>query len=261
MLYKNLGSSNLNISRICLGTFQRRPINKQDFFNIVCYAYECGINFFDTADLYGEGQIEVWLGKALKNFNRDKTIIATKGGGKKGAKYANLSRLYIENAINNSLRRTRLDYIDLYQIHGPDPNTPIESTLEVISKYVENKKIKYAGFCNLSIENAVFLIKLIEKLEISFVKSFQIKFNYYDQTTFSNYIAFVDKTKYSILTYGLFGKYTNYSVIKKIFLDNDDTGNPHPSDLIRWALSYDEISSVIIGVSSINQLKENLSVC
>ena len=114
-------------------------------------AIESGINFFDTADMYGGGQSEEYLGRALKG-RRDKVLIATKFGmkmaeGKEGGKPA-----YIRQAAEDSLRRLGTDHIDLYQIHKPDPSTPIADTLGALDELVKAGKVREIGCSNFSAE-------------------------------------------------------------------------------------------------------------
>jgi aryl-alcohol dehydrogenase-like predicted oxidoreductase len=118
---------------------------------VVTAAIESGINFFDTADIYGGGQSEEFLGRALKG-RRDKVLIATKFGmkfaeGKEGAKPA-----YIRQAAEDSLRRLGTDHIDLYQIHKPDTSTPIADTLGALDELVKAGKVREIGCSNFSAE-------------------------------------------------------------------------------------------------------------
>ena len=116
---------------------------------VVNAAIDSGINFFDTADVYGSGQSEEYLGRALKG-RRDRVLIATKfgmkmGDGKEGAKPA-----YIRQAVEDSLRRLETEYIDLYQIHRPDPSTQIADTLDALDGLVKTGKVREIGCSNFS---------------------------------------------------------------------------------------------------------------
>ena len=135
MSYVKLGSAGLKVSNICLGTmsfgsqeWQRWTINERTSRNIVKAALELGINFFDTADRYGNGSSEEFLGRALEG-RRDQVIIATKFGMEMGKGQGGASSKYVRKAIEASLRRLRTDRVDLYQLHQPDPKTPIADTL------------------------------------------------------------------------------------------------------------------------------------
>jgi aryl-alcohol dehydrogenase (NADP+) len=156
MQYLNLGQSGLQVSRICLGTMtygssKWRPwvLDEDASRPLIKQALEGGINFFDTADMYSLGASEEVLGRALKDFGpgREKLVIATKvfypmGDGPKDR---GLSRKHIMTAIDASLRRLGTDYVDLYQIHRFDPETPIEETLEALHDVVRAGKARFLG--------------------------------------------------------------------------------------------------------------------
>src|ERR687886_41979 len=118
---------------------------------VVHAAMEVGINFFDTADVYGDGTSEEYLGKALGS-RRDEVIIATKFGAQMGddPSRGGASPRWIERAAENSLRRLGTDHIDLYQLHRPDENTPIEDTLEALDRLISAGKVRQIGCSNYS---------------------------------------------------------------------------------------------------------------
>ena len=155
MEYTRLGNTGMKVSRICLGTMtygtpQWRPwvLDEEASRPFIKQALELGINFFDTADMYSLGVSEEVVGRALKDFaKRDEIVLATKvynpmgdGPNQKG-----LSRFHIMNAVEDSLRRLGTDYIDLYQIHRWDYETPIEETLETLNDLVRSGKVRYIG--------------------------------------------------------------------------------------------------------------------
>ncbi len=147
---RRIGS--LEVSLVGLGTnnFGWR-IDAEAAAAVVDAAIKAGVSFFDTADIYGAGQSEEMLGRALAG-RRDSVIIATKfgmdmGGSRRGAKPD-----YIHRAVEDSLRRLRTDRIDLYQLHQPDPNTPIADTLGALDKLVKAGKVREIGCSNFSVE-------------------------------------------------------------------------------------------------------------
>ena len=155
MQYIRLGKTGLKVSRLCLGCMSYgsskwRPwVQDEDgampFFKA---ALEAGINFFDTADVYSAGESEKVTGKALKAYaKRHEVVIATKVHGVMGADANNrgLSRKHILDAIDRSLMRLGVDYVDLYQIHRFDPETPVEETLEALNDVVRAGKARYIG--------------------------------------------------------------------------------------------------------------------
>jgi aryl-alcohol dehydrogenase-like predicted oxidoreductase len=126
-----------------------RRLDAEGTARVVHAALDAGINFFDTADLYGNGQSEEMLGAALHG-RRDSAVIATKFGHQAlGPDRSGASRRWIRIAVEESLRRLGTDWIDLYQMHTPDPNTPIDETLETLTELVSEGKIRCAGSSNL----------------------------------------------------------------------------------------------------------------
>lgn len=156
MEYTTILGTNLKISQIALGTWAFSgdvwgKIREQDCIDAVHAALECGINLIDTAPIYGHGISEKIIGKAIKNC-RDKFFIATKCGLRGRGKniYHDLSPKSILNELNASLVRLKCDQIDLYQCHWPDPNTPIELTMETLIKLQTAGKIRYIGVSNFN---------------------------------------------------------------------------------------------------------------
>ena len=156
MEYVNLGSRGVKVSRICLGcmTYGSRKwrewvLEEQESRPLIRQAIEAGINFFDTADMYSLGVSEEILGRALKDFGppRDRLVVATKVFNAMGddPNQRGLSRKHIHHAIDDSLRRLQMDYVDLYQIHRFDPATPMEETLEALADVVRAGKALYVG--------------------------------------------------------------------------------------------------------------------
>jgi aryl-alcohol dehydrogenase-like predicted oxidoreductase len=145
---RKIGSLEVSLAGVGCNNFGWR-IDADGTAAVVNAALESGINFFDTADIYGGGQSEEFLGRALKG-RRDKVLIATKFGmkmaeGKEGGKPA-----YIRQAAEDSLRRLGVDHIDLYQIHQPDPSTPIADTLGALDALVKAGKVREIGCSNFS---------------------------------------------------------------------------------------------------------------
>ncbi|RAW09561.1 aldo/keto reductase [Paenibacillus taichungensis] len=157
MEYVKLGQSGLDVSKLSLGTMSfgvpergNTPwsLDEQDSRAIIKEAIDMGINFFSTANMYSDGTSEEILGRALKDFaRRDETVIATKVfvPMRKGPNAMGLSRKAIMTEIDNSLKRLGTDYVDLYQIHRWDPNTPIEETMEALHDLVKAGKVRYIG--------------------------------------------------------------------------------------------------------------------
>jgi len=150
MQYRNLGKSGLKVSGIGLGgTNFAEKLNEQDSISVIKHALDSGINFIDTANKYGEGKSEEFIGKAIKG-HREQVVIGTKCGlpmfdcPNDGGN----SRYNIINSVNASLKRLDTDYIDLYYLHWPDEETPIEETLFTLDSLVRAGKIRYIGASN-----------------------------------------------------------------------------------------------------------------
>jgi aryl-alcohol dehydrogenase-like predicted oxidoreductase len=161
MRYRLLGRSGLLVSEICLGTMtyggkgRWQPIGQLGLADVegqVRTAFDAGVNFIDTADVYSEGDSEALLGQALNNLKlpREDLVIATKVRIRMGAgpNQVGLSRGHIMDGVNASLRRLQLEHIDLYQIHGQDLATPMEETLRALEDLVRSGKVRYLGISN-----------------------------------------------------------------------------------------------------------------
>jgi aryl-alcohol dehydrogenase-like predicted oxidoreductase len=150
MEYRRLGSLNVSLVGIGCNNFGWR-IAAAGSAAVVDAALGAGINFFDTADVYGAGQSEEFLGRALKG-RREKAIVATKFGMKMGDGKQGARPEYIHEALDASLRRLQTDVIDLYQIHFPDPGTPIADTMQALNDAVKAGKVREIGCSNFSVE-------------------------------------------------------------------------------------------------------------
>jgi len=162
MRYKLLGKTGLYVSELCLGamTFGGKgfweaigKLGAKEVEGIIGASLDAGVNFIDTADVYSEGESETLVGGALKALGRprDQVVVATKVRGRMGpgVNQVGLSRGHILSGIDQSLARLGLDYVDLYQIHGFDPVTPIEETVRALDDVVRAGKARYVGFSNL----------------------------------------------------------------------------------------------------------------
>lgn len=157
MRYRKLGKSGLDVSPICIGCmgfgdpargYPTWSLPEEDSRTLIRHALEAGINFFDTANMYSDGQSELVLGRALKDFaDRDAVVIATKlsAATRDGPNSIGLSRKAIMTEIDHSLRRLGTDYVDLCQIHRRDQRTPWEETLEALHDLVKMGKVRYLG--------------------------------------------------------------------------------------------------------------------
>jgi aryl-alcohol dehydrogenase-like predicted oxidoreductase len=148
MKYRKLGDSDLEVSEISLGSWLTYGVGVEADKARACLdeAFERGINFIDTANVYGRGAAETFLGDALKERQRDSYILATKVYFPMSATDRGLSRAQIEKQLDASLKRLQTDYLDLYQCHRYDRDTPLEETMEALTRAAESGKARYIGF-------------------------------------------------------------------------------------------------------------------
>jgi 1-deoxyxylulose-5-phosphate synthase len=171
MRYRKLGSSNLEVSEIALGSWLTYGggVGKENAKACVARAFEVGINFFDTANVYARGGAEEFLGEVLAARPRASYILATKlyfsMNGDRG-----LSREQVLKQIDNSLTRLRTDYVDLYQCHRYDVETPLEETMEALTEVVRSGKARYLGFSEWTAEQIQSALDLVPRVE-KFVSS------------------------------------------------------------------------------------------
>jgi 1-deoxyxylulose-5-phosphate synthase len=157
--YRKLGASDLSVSEISLGSWLTYGVGVERDRAAACVsrAFDLGINFIDTANVYGRGAAESLLGEILAERPRDSYVLATKAFFAMSATDKGLSQAQIRKQINASLKRLRVDYVDLYQCHRYDADTPIEETMRALSEVVREGKARYIGFSEWSsqqIENA-----------------------------------------------------------------------------------------------------------
>ncbi len=150
MEHRSLGRTGVSVSKLCLGAMmfgQWGTTDHKESIRIIHRALDAGINFIDTADIYSAGESEVIVGKALAAGKRDEVVLASKVHMPMGddPNQRGNSRRWIITAVENSLRRLQTDWIDLYQIHRPDPNTDIDETLGALSDLIHQGKIRYIG--------------------------------------------------------------------------------------------------------------------
>jgi aryl-alcohol dehydrogenase-like predicted oxidoreductase len=188
MKIKRLGRTGLKVSEICLGTMTfANQCDEPTSFAIMDAAWEAGVFFFDTADVYPlgatpemRGQTEVFVGNWIKERKlRDQVVLATKcrGAMGDGPNQSGLSRKYIMSAIDASLRRLQTDYVDLYQVHSPDLETPIEETMEALSDLVKAGKVRYIGCSNYQAYQLAKALWASDKLGLARFESDQPRYN------------------------------------------------------------------------------------
>ncbi|MEA3403948.1 MAG: aldo/keto reductase [Armatimonadota bacterium] len=212
MEYVVFGNTGLKVSRFCLGAmnFPLRcdfDTTKATFAD----AFDAGINFIDNADAYGRGESEEVQGRALAELDvkRENLVIATKcwvkmfdreGGG--GGEGGGCSRRHIIQACEDSLRRLQTDYIDLYQLHHPDPITPVEETLEALDTLIKQGKIRYAGVCNHYAWQMAEMLGKAALRDLQPIVSAQVRYNIMDRVIENETVPFCRKFNVAIMGYG-----------------------------------------------------------
>jgi aryl-alcohol dehydrogenase-like predicted oxidoreductase len=174
MKYRTLGNSGVIVSEVALGTMQfgqkmnMGNLNQKETDALVRFAVDQGINFIDTADVYSQGESEEFVGNAIKGY-RDELVLATKcrlpmsdNFNRSGA-----TRLNIIRGVESSLKRLQTDYLDLYQLHGWDSNTPLEETLRAMDDLIRQGKVRYIGFSNYLSWQAATAVSMQERLGLN----------------------------------------------------------------------------------------------
>ncbi|MFH1856015.1 MAG: aldo/keto reductase [Candidatus Omnitrophota bacterium] len=221
MRYKKIPKANLNVSVISLGTWvfgggEWGPADEKECVESVNAALECGINLIDTAPVYGGGLSEQIVGKAIKG-ERDKVIIATKCGliGRGKNMRIDLTPRSIREEIEGSLKRLGMDYVDIYQCHWPDENTPVEETMAEMLRLKKEGKIKHIGVSNFDLP---LLEKAIAVAEIAVVQN---HYSLLERSIEKDFLPFCEKNEIGVLSYGslgggiLTGKYAKQPSIGK----------------------------------------------
>ncbi len=218
MLYTSLGNTGLKISQIGVGTWQfgdkwwgwGKSYGEEDAVNAIRKAVELGVNFIDTAEIYGGGLSEQIVGRAIRDF-REQVVIATKVWPTH-ATYNGVIK-----ACERSLKRLNVKYIDLYQIHWPNPIIPISQTMRAMEYLVKQGKINYIGVSNFSLKQ---LIKAQECLKSEQIVSNQVKYNMIEREAESELLPYAEKEGITIIAYSplaqglLTGKYNPYNIPK-----------------------------------------------
>ena len=299
MEYKSLGQTGLKVSELCLGTMQFGwTADESSSFEILSAANEAGINFIDTANIYSRwaagnpgGVSEVIIGKWIKDSGipRHLIIIATKVRGVMGdgPNDEGLSRTHIMNAVEDSLNRLQTDYIDLYQTHWYDENTPIEETLSTLDDLVRQGKVRYIGCSNYPAWRLMQALWAADLNNLVRYDTLQPHYSLVHRADFESQLADISRTyslgviPYSPLGGGfLTGKYRqgspsvesqrakgvqryfkqqNWDLLDKLDTMGADRGGMSISQIaLAWILADPIITSPIIGPRTLEQLHDNL---
>jgi len=298
MKYNQLGRTGLLVSELCFGTMTfggkgfwkaigQQPQDAAD--DLVARVLDAGINFMDTANVYSEGESEMILGKALGKRRKD-VVLATKVLGRMGSgpNDTGLSRKHIMQSVEESLTRLDTDYIDLYQIHGFDPLTPLEETLRALDDLVRSGKVRYIGCSNLAAWQLMKALWVSDKFNLHRFESLQAYYTIAGRDLEREMVPVLEDQNLGLMVWSplagglLSGKYDRdgggpdgarrvdfhfppvnmnrafdaVDVMREIARDKSVSV---AQVALSWLLHQDVVTSVIIGAKTPEQLAENLA--
>jgi aryl-alcohol dehydrogenase-like predicted oxidoreductase len=294
MEYIQLSNTDLEVSRIGFGS---EPLGGTDWgyvdesraIKAVEQALDAGINLFDTADVYGLGRAEQVLSQALGTRRHDVVIVSKFGinwqptsDGSRARTFRDCSPARVVEALENSLRRLRIETMPLYLIHWPDPNTPLADTLEALLKCREAGKLRYIGVSNFSLE------LLREAQHIQPLSAFEAQYSLLDRNIETDTLSYCTDQNIAVLAYGplaqglLTGKYhadtrfgqddrrhrlphfqadrlaANLATVERLKAVAASYGKQTAQVALRWVLDNPQISSLIVGAKSPEQVISNI---
>jgi aryl-alcohol dehydrogenase-like predicted oxidoreductase len=303
MRYAKFGSTGLLVSELCLGTMtfggeggiwqHIGKLQQSEAEKLIGRAIDGGINFIDTADVYSEGLSETITGTALKNLKvpREDVVIATKVFGETGTKSVNArgsSRYHIMEGVKASLRRLQLDHIDLYQLHGFDPATPIEETLRALDTLVQQGHVRYIGVSNWAAWQIMKALGISERLGLARFESLQAYYTIAGRDLEREIVPMLQSEGVGLMVWSplagglLSGKYgrdvkaeegsrrttfdfppvdleRGYDCIDAMRRIAEAKGVSVAQIALAWLLHQKVVTTVIIGAKRVDQLEDNLA--
>jgi aryl-alcohol dehydrogenase-like predicted oxidoreductase len=300
MRYRRLGHSGLFVSELCLGTMtfggsddmwgQIGQLEQEDADTLVRTAVDAGVNFIDTANVYASGRSEEILGQSLKNLGiaREEVVIATKVHGQmgNGPNARGASRGHILDQAKASLKRMQLDHIDLYQIHGVDPATPVVETLEALDTLVRQGHVRYVGVSNWAAWQIVKAVGVAEARKLAPIVSLQAYYTLAGRDLERELAPMLLAEDIALMVWSplaggfLSGKFDRdgrtaegrrvafdfppidkdraYDAIDAMRAIAAERGCTVPQIAIAWLLHQKVVTSVILGAKRIDQLSDNI---
>jgi len=298
----SLGRTGLFVSELCLGTMtfgsaegmwsSIAGVSQSDAERLVGQAFDAGINFFDTADVYSGGLSEEITGQALKNLKlpREDVVVATKVFGEtgKGPNSRGASRHHIMDGVKASLRRLKLDYIDLYQVHGFDPATPIEETVRAMDQLIRDGLVRYVGVSNWAAWQIATAVGIAERLGVARFDSLQAYYSVAGRDLERELLPMLSHSGMGLLVWSplagglLSGKYAVAASAeepgRRSAFDFPPVDKPRAARCIEamrpiaashgvsiatvaiaWLLHQPQVTSVILGAKRPEQLAENIA--
>jgi aryl-alcohol dehydrogenase-like predicted oxidoreductase len=302
MQYKLLGNTGLQVSKICLGamTFGESKsfwtvigsLGQEPVDALMKSSIDAGVNFIDTADVYSEGASEMVVGQSLKNLGiaRKDVVIATKAFGRvgPGRNDVGASRGHLLDAIDASLRRLNMDYVDLYQIHGTDLYTPLEETLRALETLVQSGKVRYIGCSNWQAWRIMKALGISEQKNLAKFDTLQAYYSIAGRDLEREIVPLLEDQKVGLLVWSplagglLSGKYSrenqkpedsrrsafDFPLVDKerawrildVLVPIAKEHNVSPATVsLAWVLAKPFVTSVIIGAKRPEQLEQNLA--
>ena len=302
MRYNMLGRTGPFVSELCLGTMtfggndgiwqHIGDLQQADAERLIGRSLEAGINFIDTADVYSNGVSEQITGQALKNLkvSRDSVVVATKVFGQtgEGANARGASRYHIMDGVKASLARLQLDHIDLYQIHGFDPATPIEETVRALDTLVRQGHVRYVGVSNWAAWQIVKALGIAERLGCARFESLQAYYTIAGRDLERELVPMLQSEGLGLMVWSplagglLSGKYTReqqgeqgsrrttfdfppvdreraYTCIDAMRVMADARGVSVAQIALAWLLHQRVVTSVIVGAKKVEQLDDNIA--
>jgi 1-deoxyxylulose-5-phosphate synthase len=293
MMFKKLNRTDLNISRLCFGTMTfGKPSDQVEATRLVDECIEAGINFFDTANMYQLGVAETMLGEALKS-RRKNIVLASKVRFKMGdaPDQSGLSRKAILRAVEESLERLQTDYLDIYYLHFPDYEVPIEETLDTLEQLVKQGKIRYPATSNYAAWQQTEMLWIAEKKNYKPAVITQPMYNLLARGIEQEWLPMTKHYGLSNIVYNplaaglLTGKHQTQTVtpgtrfdnnklyqdrywhkqdfeaVEKLKVISQKSGRSLISIALNWLLHHTASDCIILGASRPEQLTQNLAAC
>ncbi len=289
MNYRTLGQTGLKISTVGLGSWLTYggPVDEQTACACVRAAFDAGVNFFDTADVYGGGRAELVLGKAIQSLPRNQIVVASKCRFRSwpGPLGAGLSRKHIVESVEASLRRLGVDYLDLYQTHYPDADTPVDETLRALDDLRAAGKVLAVGASNYYAHELAEAMLAAERAGVTPFQSLQQEYSMLFRVAEMFDLPFCRKHNIGVVTYSplaegvLTGKYKsvdkapsgarmsrrtsphltdeNLARVRKLRPVAKDKGCTVGQLAIAWVLANPALTCAITGASRPEQVAEN----
>ena len=290
---RTLAGTELEVSRLCFGTMTfGNPVDGAGATKMVECCLEAGINFFDTANVYQQGVSEQMLGAALKG-RRDQVVLASKVRGKMGdvPDQVGLSRRAIMRAVEESLKRLQTDYLDLYYLHQPDYDVPIEETLEALDALVRKGAIRYPATSNYASWQVCQMLSIAEQEGYTPARVAQQMWNLLARGLEQEFVPFAKQAGVSIIAYNplagglLSGKHAaqsytpgtrfdgnkmyqdrywhqqNFAAVEELKQIAAGARRSLISLAFNWLLHHTITDCVILGATRVEQLEQNLAAC